>query len=145
MDDQLKEYLIPIIFVIAIMIFFYFFSNIITQFVPELLQFFVIGIPLFFVIFYYFEKGTKKSPKGHLLGLFLSSLGWDLVSPAFSVFPSGAVSSSTALFLNGTSVDYFIGTALHFLGITGATLFFATYVVFFVILYVGGKQIAEKI
>jgi hypothetical protein len=121
----------PILFVAIITILVaYFYTTIQTW--QWYMQFLLVGLPISFVVFYYF--GKQHDGLAAIIALFLGALSWDLVMPPYAVDLAGVLSSQAML--SGTATDYFIASIWQAIGFSGFVLYFLTYTISFAILYV---------
>jgi uncharacterized membrane protein len=129
-EKVLNDVTKPILFVGILALVFAYFSDAISQ-MDVVLQFVIVGLPLSFLVFYYF--GKQHDGWMYIASLFTAALAWDLVLPPYTVGLDGVF--STQALLSGTSIDTFVGTIWSGLGVNGFLLFFLTYPVSFAILF----------
>lgn len=129
-EKVLNDITKPILFVTVLTFIFAYFANFISG-LDVLMQFLLVGLPLSFIVFYYF--GKLQDGWMYMLSLFLTALAWDLILPPYIIGLDGVF--NTQALLSGTATDTFIGTIWSGIGFTGFPLFVITYPVTFSILF----------
>jgi hypothetical protein len=96
------------------------------------------GLIISFVIFYYF--GKLHDGWIFLASLFLINLAVDLIQPPYAVSPQGTIESS--YYFSTVAIDYVIGTLFSSV-FSGILLFYMTYFVGFIILFVAAMYLGK--
>lgn len=129
-EKVLNDITKPIFFVVVLTFIFAYFAENISS-LDVIMQFLIVGLPLSFIVFYYF--GKLQDGWMYMLSLFLTALAWDLILPPYIIGLDGVF--NTQVLLSGTATDTFIGTIWSGIGFSGFPLFIMTYPFTFSILF----------